>query len=326
MKTIHYTQYGSPEVLKLVDVEQPTPKPDEVLVKIHAASVNALDWRMMRATPFLARLENGLFKPKNPRLGADIAGRVEAVGSAVTRIKVGDVVYGDSWLSGLGGFAEYVCVRESGLVVKPSRLSFEEAAAIPLAALTALQGLRDVGQIQAGQHVLINGASGGVGTFAVQIAKALGAQVTAVSSTRNQALVRSIGADHTVDYTREDFTQHAGRYDLIFCAVGNQSISAYRRALTPTGRAVVVGFTNLSRLFEHLILAPIRSKLGGQPVGMMGTVKPNQPDLARVNDWVQAGLITPVLDRCYPLTQLADAIGYVEMGRARGKVVISIAQ
>lgn len=324
MKIITYTQYGSADVLKLEDIEKPTPKAHEVLVKIHAAGVNTLDWRMMRATPFLARLENGVFGPKNHKLGADIAGRVEAVGSAVTRFKVGDAVYGDVWLNGLGGFAEYVCAREDGIVLKPAQLSFEEAAAIPIAALTALQGLRDIGGIHAGQTVLINGASGGVGTFAVQLAKAFGAQVTGVSSTRNLDMVRSLGADHVIDYTREDFTQNGQNYDLIYCVVGNHSISEYKRALTPKGRAVIVGMTTLRLLFEHLILGPMRSKTDGQRVGMMGTVKPNASDLAFMNDLINAGKITPVIDRCYPLAQTAEAIRYLETGRARGKVVLTI--
>lgn len=324
MKAVIYTKYGSPDVLQYIDVEKPAPKENEVLVKIKASSANPLDWHFMRAAPFLARLENGLFKPKQPKLGADIAGQVEAVGSGVTQFKPGDEVFGDIWLSGLGGFAEYGRVREDTLVLKPSNVSFEAAAAVPLAALTALQGLRDKGQIQPGQKVLINGASGGVGTFAVQIAKAFGAEVTGVCSTRNLDMVRSIGADHVIDYTREDFTRNGQQYDLIYCAVGNRSITDYKRALAPQGICVIAGFTTLRRMFEHLILGPRRSKVGGQRVGMMGTVNPNKVDLTFLMELLEAGKIVPVIDRCYPLSETAEAIRYLEAGRARGKVVITV--
>src|SRR5689334_18498300 len=233
MQAIVYTTYGSPDVLQLKEVEKPTPKDNQVLVRIHAASANPADWHLMRAEPFLARFANGLLRPKNTRLGADIAGRVEAVGSNVTRFHVGDEVFGGLGLNELGGFAEYVCASEALLALKPARLTFEQAAAVPLAAFTALQGLRDKGQIQAGQKVLINGASGGVGTFAVQIAKAFGTEVTGVCSTRNLDMVRSIGADHVIDYTQADFTKSGQRYDLIFDAVGNRAVSEYKRALRP---------------------------------------------------------------------------------------------
>src|SRR5215207_5552082 len=246
MKAIVYAEYGSPDVLQFKDVEKPAPKDNEVLVKVHAASANPADWHLMRAEPFLARLANGLLKPKNTKLGADVAGRVEAIGSNVTRLQVGDDVFGGMPLSELGGFAEYVCAPEELLALKPARMTFEQAAAVPLAAFTALQGLRDKGQIQPGQRVLINGASGGVGTFAVQIAKSFGTEVTGVCSTRNLELVRSIGADHVIDYTQEDFTNNGQQYDLIYCAVGNRSVSDYKRALSPTGICVIAGFTSLS--------------------------------------------------------------------------------
>jgi NADPH:quinone reductase-like Zn-dependent oxidoreductase len=233
MKAIVYTTYGSPEVLQLKDVEKPTPKDNHVLVKVHAASANPADWHLMRAEPFLARFANGLLKPKNTRLGADVAGRVKAVGRSVRRFQVGDAVFGELPLDELGSFAEYVCVSEELLALKPAKLTFEQAAAVPLAAFTALQGLRDKGQIQPGQTVLINGASGGVGTFAVQIAKSFGTEVTGVCSTRNLDMVRSIGADHVIDYTQADFTNNGQRYDLIFDAVGNRSVSDYKRALRP---------------------------------------------------------------------------------------------
>ena len=324
MKAIVYTRYGSPDVLQFKEVDKPAPKEHEVLVKIHAASANTLDWRLMRAEPFLARLENGLFKPKQTKLGADLAGRVEAVGSGVTQFQPGDAVFGDIWLNGLGGFADYGCTREDTLVLKPTNISFEAAAAVPIAALTALQGLRDKGQIQPGQKVLINGASGGVGTFAVQIAKAFGAEVTGVCSTRNVDMVRSIGADYVIDYTREDFSNNGQQYDLIFCAVGNRSVSEYKRALKPQGVCVIAGFTSLRLMFEHSILGPRRSKAGGQRVGMTGTVKPNQADLTIMKELLEAGKVVPVIDRCYPLRETAEAIRYLEAGRARGKVVITV--
>lgn len=324
MKAIIYTQYGSPDVLQLKDIEKLAPKDNEVLVKIQAASANALDWHFMRATPFLARLENGLFKPKVTKLGADIAGRVEAVGKGVTQFQVGDEVFGDIWLNGLGGFAEYGCTREDTLVLKPARVSFEEAAAVPLAALTALQGLRDHGKIQAGYKVLVNGASGGVGTFAVQIAKSFGAEVTGVCSTRNLDMVRKIGADHVIDYTQEDFTTNGQQYDLIFCTVGNRTLADYQRALKPQGVCVVAGFTSLPLMFSHLILGPRRSKVGGQRLGLMPTVKPNKNDLIVLQEMLASGKVVPVMDRCYPLDETAEAIRYLETGRARGKVVITV--
>ena len=327
MKAIVYTQYGSPDVLRFTDVEKPTPKDNEVLVKIHAASANPADWHTMRATPFLARLVNGFFKPKNHRLGADVAGRVEAVGSAVTQFHVGDDVYGCLSLSEMSSFAEYVCIREdAALALKPANLTFEQAAAVPLAAFTALQGLRDTGHIQAGQKVLINGASGGVGTFAVQIAKSFGAEVTGVCSSRNMDMVRSIGADHVIDYTREDFTNNGQQYDLIYCAVGNRSISDYQRALKPQGACVIAGFTNMRLLLEYMILGARRAKSGGMQVGLMPTMKPNPADLVFLKGLLESGKVKPVIDRCYPLTETAQAIRYLETGHAKGKVVIAVAQ
>lgn len=323
MKAIFYTQYGSPDVLQYKDIEKPTPKANEVLVKVYAASVNPLDWHIMRASPFLARLEAGLFKPNKTSLGADIAGRVEAVGSSVTRFKPGDEVFGDVFT---GGFAEYVCANENVLAFKPSNVSFESAAAVPVAGLTALQGLRDKGQIRKGQKVLVNGASGGVGTFAVQIAKSYGTEVTGVCSTRNLELVRSIGADHVIDYTREDFTNNGQQYDLIFCAVGNHSITEYKRALTPQGICSIAGFTGLGRLFEHMLIGPYRSKVGGKQVGLMPTAKADKDDLSHLSELLKSGKIVPVIDRSYPLSETAEAVRYLETSRARGKVVITIAQ
>ena len=317
MKAIVYTEYGSPDVLQLKEVEKPTPKEDEVLVKIHAASANAADWHLMRAEPFLARLENGLLKPKNTKLGADVAGRIEAVGRNVTQFQAGEEVFGGMPLNELGGFAEYVCAKEDALALKPARLTFEEAAAVPLAAFTALQGLRDKGQIQPGQKVLVNGASGGVGHFAVQIAKSFGTDVTGVCSTRNLEMVRSIGADHVIDYTKEDFTQTGQRYDLIFDAVGNRSVSDYQRALSPNGTCAVAGFTALSLLFQVMLL-------GGKKIGLMETAKGNKKDLLFIRELLEAGKVVPVIDRTYPLSDVPEAIRYLEAGHARGKVVITV--
>jgi NADPH:quinone reductase-like Zn-dependent oxidoreductase len=325
MKAIVYKEYGSPAVLQFQDIEKPTPKDNEVLVKIHAASANPADWHTMRATPFLARLVNGFFKPKNHKLGVDLAGHVEGVGRTVTQFRVGDDVFGCMPLNEMSSFAEYTCVKEDALVLKPANMTFEQAAAVPLAAFTALQGLRDTGHIQSGQKVLINGASGGVGTFAVQIAKSFGAEVTGVCSTRNLDMVRSIGADHVIDYTREDFTNNGQQYDLIYCAVGNRSITDYKRALKPQGACVVAGFTSLRLLFEHMLLGPRRSQAGGQQVGLMPTMKPNQKDLAFIRELLESGKVKPVIDRCYPLSETAEAIRYLEAGHARGKVVIAVA-
>jgi NADPH:quinone reductase-like Zn-dependent oxidoreductase len=326
MKAIVYTEYGSPDVLKLLEVEKPVPADNEVLVKVVAASANPLDWHIMRAKPFIARLDSGLLKPKNTRLGADIAGHVEAVGANVEEFKVGDEVFGAGNMGGggLGCFAEYKCVSKNGLVLKPANISFIEAAAVPVAAFTAVQGLRDTGKIQAGQKVLVNGASGGVGTFAVQIAKSFGAEVTGVCSSRNLELVRSIGADHVIDYTKTDFTRTAQQYDLIYDAVGNRSVSDLQRALSPNGKAVIAGFTSLSRLFEHIILGAWVSRRGTKQIGLMPTARSDKKDLLFMNSLFEAGKVKSVIDRSYPLAETAEAIRYLETGRARGKVVITI--
>lgn len=319
MKAIVYTTYGSPDVLQFKEVEKPTPKDDQILVKIYAASANAFDWHLMRASPFFARLGEGLRKPKDPRLGADFAGRVEAVGSNITQFQPGDEVFGSS----RGAFAEYLCVAEHEIAPKPANLSFEEAAAVPMAATTALQGLRETGQIRSGQKVLVNGASGGVGTFAVQIARAFGAEVTAVCSTRNLEMVRSIGAAHAIDYTREDFTRTEQHYDLMYDAVGNRSVSAYRRALNPGGRCVIAGFTSLPRLFVHMLLGPLSSKIGSKKVCFMGA-QINQKALVSLKELLEAGKVTPVIDRRYPLRETAEAIRYLEAKHAHGKVIIAV--
>lgn len=325
MKAIVYYTYGSADVLALKEVEKPSPKADEVLVKIYAASANPLDWHKMRAEPFLVRLGDGFLKPKNTKLGADIAGRVEAVGNNVTQFQVGDDVFGDISEAGLGGFAEYTCASEKLLAPKPANLSFAAAAAVPVAAFTALQGLRDTGQIQPGQKVLINGASGGVGTFAVQMAKTYGTTVTGVCSTRNLELVRSIGADHVIDYTKEDFTNNGQRYDLIFDAVGNRSVADYQRALNPHGICSIAGFTTMSHLFQVLLVGAWVSRGGGKKIALMGVAKPNKKDLILIKEWLEAGQVVPVIDRQYPLAETAEAIRYLETGRARGKVIITVA-
>jgi NADPH:quinone reductase-like Zn-dependent oxidoreductase len=325
MKAIIYTQYGPPEVLQFKEIAKPAPSDNEVLVKVHAASVNTLDLAIRG--PFVARIiTGGLRKPKDQRLGVDLAGRVEAVGRNVTQFQPGDEVFG----RGADAFAEYACAREDCVVLKPANLSFEAAAAVPVAALTALQGLRDKGQIQPGQKVLIHGASGGVGTFAVQIAKAFGAEVTAVCSTRNVDMARSIGADQVIDYTQEDVTCMGQRYDLILAVNGYHPIFAYRRALSPTGRYVLVGEGSKAHLYQALLqallLGPVISRIGKQKMGFMGITKPNQKDLGVVKELLEAGKVVPVIERCYSLRETAEAFRHLEEGHAQGKVVITVNQ
>jgi len=323
MKAIVYTQYGSPDMLQLKTVEKPTPKDNEVLIKVHATSVNAADLHYLRGAPYVFRFACGLLKPKNPFLGADVAGRIEVVGKNVTQFHVGDEVFGDLSDYGRGTFAEYVCAGEESLVLKPSRLSFEEAAAVPLAAVTALQGLRNKTTIQPGQKVLINGASGGVGTFAVQIAKVFGAEVTAVGSTRNLDIMRSIGADHVIDYTQEDFSQNGQHYDLILAANGDHSISDYKRALSPNGTYVMTGGSN-KHLMQAMLLGPWMSKSSSQKMSNVAA-KPNQKDLTFLKGLLEAGNVKPVIDRCYPFSEGIEALRYFETGHAKGKVVITMA-
>jgi len=324
MQAIVQDRYGFPDVLKLAEVKKPAPGENEVLIKVYAASVNSADVHLLRADPFMIRLSSGFLKPKNKIIGADIAGRVEAVGRNVKQFRQGDEVFGDISGCGFGGFAEYVCARENALVKKPANMSFEEAAAVPMAAVTALQGLRSKGQIQPGQKVLINGASGGVGLFAVQIAKAFGAEVTAVCSTRNVDIVRSIGADYIIDYTQEDFTQNGHRYDLILAVNGYHPISDYRRVLTPQGTYVMSGGAT-AQMFEAMLQGPWISMTGSQKMGNL-LAKPNKEDLAFVKELIEAGKVKPVIDRCYPLSEVPEAIRYLEEGHAKGKVVISVAQ
>ena len=323
MKAVVYEAYGPPDVLHLKNVEKPSPGDNEVLVRVHAASVNAADWRLMRASPFLVRFHTGLLRPTRLRiLGADIAGRVEAVGRNVVRFKPGDEVFGDVYASGFGGFAEYKCARETELALKPANISFDEAAAVPLAALTALHGLRDKGRVRPRQTVLIHGASGGVGTFAVQLARHFGAQVTAVCSREKVAMALALGADHAIDYTREDFTASGRQYDLILAANGNRSIFDYRRALNPGGTYVMAGGDPM-QLFQALLLGPWLSMVGRKKVGALMST-PNPEDLLLLKDLLESGKIRPVIDRRCPLSEVPDAIRYVEQGHAKGKVVITL--
>ncbi|MBA2669838.1 MAG: NAD(P)-dependent alcohol dehydrogenase [Gemmatimonadetes bacterium] len=322
MRAVTYERYGSPDVLRIQELEKPTPKAGEVLIAVHAASANAADWHLLRGQPLLIRVQSGFRKPKNGRLGADVAGRVEAVGRDVTRFRPGDEVMGDVSGHGFGAFADYVSVPEGILVSKPENLSFEQAAAVPLAAVTALQGLRTKGGLRSGQKVLINGASGGVGTFAVQIAKALGAEVTAVCSTANVALMRSIGADHVIDYTREDFAAGGHRYDLILAANGNRSISDYRRALSQNGTYVMTGGA-MAQMTQAMLLGPWISMTSGKKMGNL-LARPNLEDLTFITDLIAVGDVVPIIDRRYPLEEVAAAIRYLEEGHARGKVVIGV--
>ncbi len=323
MKAIVQSEYGSTDRLSLQEVDQPGMSDNGVLVRIHAASVNAGDWHLMRGTPFLIRLMfGGLLKPKIKILGFDVAGQVAAVGKAVTQFQPGDEVFGDLSECGFGAFAEYVCARESALVLKPAQISFEVAATVPGAALAALQGLRDSGQLQPGQKVLINGASGGVGSFAVQIAKALGAEVTAVCSTEKMEMVRSLGADSVVDYTQTDITQTQQRYDLILDAAAYRSVFDYLPVLTPKGTYVLVGGAT-ARFFQVMLLGAGISRLSRRTVKCLAS-KPNPADLATLQDLLAAGKIVPYIDRCYPLSEVPAAIDYLERRQVRGKIAIRV--
>jgi NADPH:quinone reductase-like Zn-dependent oxidoreductase len=328
MKAVVYTDYGPPDVLQIRDIKKPVPTDDQVLIKVHAAAVNPYDWHFIRGTPYVMRLMiGGLRKPTDPRVGVDYAGTIEAVGKNVTQFKPGDEVFGNR----SGAFAEYVCARsDRAIALKPANLTFEQAAGVPVAALTALQGLRDAGKVQPGQKVLINGASGGVGTFAVQIAKTLGAEVTGVCSTRNVDLVRSLGADHVIDYTKEDLTKSGERYDVILDNVGTQPLSGFRRVLRPNGICVMIGGGGpndgkwvgpMARPLKAKLMSPFIS----QKMSMM-MARSNKDDLTILADLMQSGKVTPVIDRIYPLSEIREAVRYVETGRARGKVIITVAQ
>ncbi|MEE8407474.1 MAG: NAD(P)-dependent alcohol dehydrogenase [Acidimicrobiia bacterium] len=322
MKAIVHDSYGSPDVLGLEEIDKPVIGDDQVLVRVKAASVNPLDWHFMRGTPYLVRIQAGLSRPKRKTRGADLAGQVEAVGKNVTRLQPGDEVFGDA----SGAFAEYVAASEKVLALKPPNLSFEEAAAAPVAGLTALQGLRDKAKIQPGHKVLINGASGGVGTFAVQIAKSFGAEVTGVCSTRNMDMVRSIGADHVIDYTQENFTQGERHYDVMLDTVGNHSLSDCKSVINPDGVYVSIGSNQMGDWIgplTHVLRVMIASWIGSQRlVPMLATA--NEEDLAILAGFLDSGEVTPVIDRTYPLEETPEAIRYLEEGHVRGKVVITV--
>jgi NADPH:quinone reductase-like Zn-dependent oxidoreductase len=323
MKAIVAEQYGTPDVLKFAEVDKPAPKKNEVLIKIGAASLNAFDWHMLLPDPFMVRLMGGgLLKPKNRILGTDMAGQVEAIGESATQFKPGDEVYGDLARWGCGACAEYVCAPEEALAPKPNNMTFEQAAAAPMAALTALQGLRDKGHVREGQKVLVNGASGGVGTFAVQLAKFFGAEVTAVCSTGNVDKARSLGADHVIDYTKEDFTRSGRRYDLILAANGFHPLADYKRALARGGSYVMTG-GSMKQIFHAMLLAPWYSMTGGKKLGGI-TAHANRKDLVFIKELMEAGKVVPVIDRVYPLAEVPEALRYLLAGHARGKVVIRI--
>ncbi|MEQ8671852.1 MAG: NAD(P)-dependent alcohol dehydrogenase [Aggregatilineales bacterium] len=325
MQAMVYTQYGSPsDVLRLKEVEKPTPGDNEVLIKVHASSVNSAELHLIKADPFLARLSTGFLKPKKTIPGADVAGRVEAVGKDVKQFKAGDEVFGDLSGGGWGAFAEYVCANENALLLKPSNLTFEQVAALPVAGVTALQGLRNKGQIKSGQKVLINGASGGVGMYAVQIAKAFGAEVTAVCTTKKMDMLRSLGADHIIDYTQEDVTRSGQQYDLILDAAGFRPFSDYKRILSSRGIYVFAGGST-SDLFRTMILGALKSKSEGQTfVSLMAA--PNLTDLDFMKDLMEQGKVIPVIDKCYPLSEAVAALQYVEERHVQGKVVLTVAQ
>jgi NADPH:quinone reductase-like Zn-dependent oxidoreductase len=323
MKAVVYYKYGSPDVLQYEEIEKPTAGDDEVLIKVRAASVNPFDWHFMRGTPYFLRIMAGLRKPRDTRLGVDVAGQVEAMGRNATQFKSGDEVFGAC----RGAFAEYACTSESALVIKPDNVTFEQAASVPVAAFTALQGLRDKGQIQPGQKVLINGAAGGVGTFAVQIAKSFGADVTGVCSTRNVEMVRSIGADRVIDYTQEDFTKSGQRYDLFFDCVGNHSLSACRRVLNPKGIYLPVGGETGRWMIGALarsITTLVWSWFVSQKLVIFFLARSSKEDLAIMHELMEAGKVTPVIDKRYRLSEVPEAIRYLEEGHARGKVVITL--
>ena len=329
MKAILQTQYGSLDVLKLEEIEKPVLSDNEVLVRVYASSVNYNILVLVSGKPFLSRLMGlGLLKPKDKIPGNDIAGRVEAIGKNIKQFQPGDEVYGDLFQCGKSALAEYVCVPESALALKPVNISFEEAAAVPEAAVVALQGLRDRGQIHKGQKVLIYGASGGIGTFAVQIAKAFGAEVTGVCGTSNLNMVRSIGADHVIDYTQDDFTKNGQQYDLILATAGYRSIFDYKRALSPNGIYVATGGSMrgpkaMAQIFQAMLLGPCISKTGSKKMGVL-TLKINQKDLIFMKELIEAGKVKPIIDRHYPISETVEALKYYSEGHAKGKVVITM--
>jgi len=323
MKAVILSNYGSPDYLELIEVDKPIPGNNEVLVKVHAASVNSWDGDILKGIPFVNRLEFGLQKPKPKIMGCDISGRVEKTGSKVRQLKEGDEIFGDISGCGWGAFAEYVCVPEKVLALKPGGMSFEEAAAIPHTGVLALQGLRDKGHIQKGVKVLINGAGGGSGTFAVQIARLFGAEVTGVDSGIKLDLLRSLGADHVIDYTQEDFTENGKLYDLILDVVSYRSIFDHKRALSPKGIYVMLGGGSYNRVFQCMLLGPMISITGSKKMGIL-MHKPNKKDLNTLSEFYEAGKVVPVIDKQYPLTEVAEAFRYFGQGLARGKVIITV--
>lgn len=320
MKAIVYHRYGFPDELKLVEVEKPVPKDDEVLIKVLAVSVNRSDWETLIGKPLYARI-GGLFKPGRQILGSDIAGRVEVAGRTNRQFQPGDEVFGDI-LGRMGGFAEYVCARGKAMALKPSGMTFEQVAAIPQAGVIALQGIRDKGKVQPGQKVLINGAGGGAGTFALQLAKYYGAAVTGVDNTGKLDFMRSVGADHVVDYTREDFTKTGEQYDLILDMVAHRSVFAYQRALRPNGSYFAVG-GSVATMFQILLLGPWIRRTAGKKIRLL-VVQPNRKDLVFITQLCEAGKVVPVIDRRYPLNETPEALRYLGEGRAKGKVVITV--
>jgi NADPH:quinone reductase-like Zn-dependent oxidoreductase len=324
MKAIVSERYGGPEVMELCEVPKPAPQTGEVLVKVHAVALNAADWHMLRADPFLVRLDAGLTKSKYKTLGADIAGVVEAVGNGVTQVKPGDAVYGETAGTGFGGLAEYLCTKVGNLAPKPTNLTYEQAAAVPMAGLTALQALRDKAKVQKGQQVLVHGAGGGVGMFAVQLAKYYGAEVTAVCGPRNVQRVQTLGADHVIDYTKEDFAKSGRQYDLILGVNGNRALGDYKQALKANGMYVMVG-GGTAQMFQAMLLGPFYSLGGSRKLGnVMAHV--SREDLLFLKALLEEGKITPVIDRCYPLEKAPEAMRYLEEGHAQGKIVITVAR
>lgn len=324
MQAMTYRAYGAPDVLQSTTVAMPVPEASEVLVQVHAASLNQADLYLLRGEPLVARLFSGLRRPKHPILGADIAGRVVAIGSGVKTFQPGDAVYGDLSATGRGGFAEFVCAREEALAPKPASLSYGQAAAVPMAAVTALQGLRAAGPVAAGERVLVHGASGGVGTFAVQLARAMGAQVTAVCSARHLEQARTFGAEHVIDYAQEDFTRDGRRYDLILVVNGRRSLAEYRRALSPRGRLVVAG-GDVGTILQATLLGPVLSLIHRVTVRSLAA-RPSRDDLRFVGKLLDSGVVVPAIDRCYPLRELPEAMRYLANGHAGGKIIITMKQ
>lgn len=322
MKAVVYHKYGPPDVLKVEDVETPSPKDNDVLIKVHATSVNSWDWDLLNGTPFLVRLVGGgLSKPKIHILGCDVAGTVEAIGKKVTQFKIGDEVFGDLSGGNWGGFAEYVCAQEKELTLKPAGISFEQAASLPQAAVMALQGIRDHGKVKPGHKVLINGAGGGIGSFAIQMAKELGAEITGVDSAQKFDIMKSLGANHVIDYKQEDFTKNGKQYDLVLDVVGHHSIYDYKRSLTPTGIYRMIGGPT-PLIFQSVFVAPFITMFSKKKMGILA--QETNKDLAYLAELVETGKLDPIIDKVFPLSQTADALQYLGDGKALGKVVVTV--